>query len=155
MSMHLHVNGAMSSPDETTILAWVRLVRAHRVAFGGVEAALKAACLPPLAWYDALLELKRSPTGLRAQDLESRTLLPQYNVSRLVDRLERAGYLMRKVDPDDRRSRILTLTSSGRDLLRRMWPVYAGAIQTQLGSRLTPDEARTLEQLLAKIAGPQ
>ena len=81
-------------------------------------------------------------------------LLPQYNVSRLVERVETAGYLERAVDPDDARRRIRTLTGAGRALLREMWPVYAGAIEAQVGSKLSDAEARRLAGLLARIVAP-
>ena len=79
-----------------------------------VERDLKQAGLPPLAWYDALLELHRArPEGLRPGDLEKEMLLPQYNVSRLVDRLEAAGYVVRRRIPRDGRGQVLQITEPG------------------------------------------
>ena len=147
----------MTRPSEDSIvpapveLAWARLIRAHRVALSGVERALKENGLPPLSWYDALLELKRETDGLRASELEARMLLPQYNVSRLVDRLEKAGYIARRIDPEDGRGRILTLTAEGRTILKRMWPVYADAITRFMGDPLDEEEAETLARLLGRI----
>ncbi|MEO1017509.1 MAG: MarR family winged helix-turn-helix transcriptional regulator [Pseudomonadota bacterium] len=115
---------------------------------------MKAADLPPLAWYDLLLELRRSPDGLRAKELEDRTLLAQYNLSRLLDRLATAGYLARSIDPGDGRQRILTITASGLALLDAMWPVYAKAIAAHVGEKLSAEEAGQLADLLAKIAYP-
>ena len=78
-----------SGPGEVEIVAWARLLKASAKMLDAVERDLKQAGLPPLAWYDALLELHRArPDGLRPGDLEKEVLLPQYNVSRLVDRLE-------------------------------------------------------------------
>ena len=85
--MQVHIMLTMEHVDETTVDVWVNLVKAHRGAFAGVEMTLKAADCPPLEWYDALLELRRAPEGLRLQALEARMLLAQYNVSRLADRL--------------------------------------------------------------------
>ncbi len=138
--------------DESTVGAWVSLVKAHRIAFGGIEDALKKADFPPLAWYDVLLELRREPKGLRLQDLESRTLLAQYNLSRLADRLEAEGYLQKEVDPRDARGRVLTLTAEGRSLLKSMWPVYAKAIEQAIGTKINQTEAASLSKLLKKIA---
>ena len=79
-----------------------------------VERDLKEAGLPPLAWYDALLELHRArPDGLRPGDLQTEMLLPQYNVSRLVDRLEAAGYAVRRPHPADGRGQVLQITEHG------------------------------------------
>ncbi len=119
--------------------------------FARVEADLKAAGFPPLAWYDALLELRRAANGLRAVDLEERMLLAQYSISRLVERLERADLLDRRPDPDDGRGRLLVLTQPGRDLLQAMWPAYAAAIQRHLGAALDKQEAVRMASLLQKV----
>ncbi len=141
----------MGYPSKATTAAWVALLRAHRLLFGQVEADLKAAGFPPLAWYDALLELRRAPAGLRAVDLEEHMLLAQYSISRLVERLERAGYLERRPDPRDGRGRILVLTEAGGELLAAMWPVYAASIRKHLGSALTKKDAEALAELLNKL----
>ncbi len=84
-------------PSDAVIRAWARLIRAQQAALAAVEAELKAAGFPPLAWYDALLELSRvDGAGLRPFALEQQLLLAQYNLSRLLDRLEKAGYVERQ-----------------------------------------------------------
>jgi hypothetical protein len=56
-----------------------------------VEEDLKTAALPPLSWYDLLLELLRAePGGLRTYRLQSAMLIPQYNMSRLIDSIAKA-----------------------------------------------------------------
>jgi DNA-binding MarR family transcriptional regulator len=81
-------------------------------------------------------------------ELEGRLLLEQHNISRLVDRLEAAGYLARKPCPDDRRGQMLVLTETGGELLLRMWPVYRTAIQQHVGRKLADDDADQLATLL-------
>src|ERR1700751_3913382 len=89
-----YVDRRPANPSQTVERAWARLIKAQRTALGSVEGALKAAGLPPLAWYDALLELERAGApGLRPFELERAMLLEQYNLSRLLDRMERAGYV--------------------------------------------------------------
>src|SRR5258705_3001245 len=103
----------MEKPDEIEIVAWARLLKASAKLLGQVERDLKAAGLPPLVWYDALLELHRArPDGLRPGDLEAEMLLPQYNVSRLVDRLEAAGYAVRRPHPRDWGGQVLQITDA-------------------------------------------
>lgn len=141
------------TPSEAAVRAWAALVRAGQHVLARVEADLKAAGFPPLAWYDALLELERADGGsLRPGELERRMLLAQYNVSRLVDRLARAGYLERRPCPADRRGTELAITPAGRALLRRMWPAYAAAIERHLGARLDEREAAELGSLLGRLA---
>ncbi|EDP66749.1 transcriptional regulator, MarR family protein [alpha proteobacterium BAL199] len=139
-------------PSDAAVSAWVALVRAGQSVLAAVEADLKAAGFPSLAWYDALLELRGAgEAGLRPVDLEHRMLLAQYNVSRLVDRLARAGYVRRRPCPDDARASLLTVTAEGRDLQRRMWPVYAAAIERHLGAKLGDGEAAELARLLGSL----
>jgi DNA-binding MarR family transcriptional regulator len=139
-------------PDEATEAAWIGLARAQRVATANIEARLKAAGLPPLSWYDALWELERAgEAGLRPFELERALLFEQYNLSRLADRLEKAGLIARRAVEADRRGQLLTITLAGRDLRRRMWAVYAPAIQDAVGNRLAAGEAATLAALLKKL----
>jgi DNA-binding MarR family transcriptional regulator len=140
------------SITEEVVTAWARLMKAQRQLLGAVEADLKAAGLPPLGWYDALLELRRAaPNGLRPLELEDRLLLAQHNVSRLIDRLEAAGFAARCPCASDGRGQIVAITEAGRDLTGRMWPVYRAAIERHMGARLSPEEASRLADVLGKL----
>jgi DNA-binding MarR family transcriptional regulator len=141
-------------PSETVIRAWARLLQAQRLTLGVIEQALRAARLPPLAWYDALLELERAgEPGLRPFELERQMLLAQYNLSRLLDRLESAGYAERRVYAADRRGQVVVITAAGREVRKRMWAVYGPAIQRAVGARLAPRQAATLARLLGALIG--
>jgi DNA-binding MarR family transcriptional regulator len=138
-------------PCEATILAWARLVRAGQAVLAEVEADLKTAGLPPLAWYDVLLELKRAGGELRPVEIEGRLLIAQHNVSRLIDRLSKAGLAERRACPEDARGQFVALTAAGRGLLARMWPIYRAAIQRHVGDKLDEGEAAMLSTLLGKL----
>jgi DNA-binding MarR family transcriptional regulator len=139
-------------PDRT-IRAWARLQRASQSVLSAVESDLKAAGYPPLAWYDVLLELKRAgKDGLRPHALQARMLLAQYNLSRLLDRMESEGYLERRPCPNDGRGQIVVIAPPGRRLVKRMWPAYEAAIARHFAARLNAQEARHLADLLSKLA---
>lgn len=136
-------------PSKATISAWARLARVQQQALRSIERALKEAGLPPLAWYDVLLELERAGgPGLRPFELERAMLLAQYNLSRLIDRLEAAGHVERIACEDDGRGHLIAVTASGRAMRRRMWPVYARAIEQAIGRHLAAAETRSLDGLL-------
>lgn len=138
-----------TDPTETEISAWARLVRVSQALVAAVESDLKRAGLPPLAWYDALLELRRAgPDGLRPRELQQKMLLAQSNLSRLVDRLERAGLAERRPCAEDARGQVVRATDAGRAMLRRIWPVYRRAIAERFARRLAPGEAEALFGLL-------
>jgi DNA-binding MarR family transcriptional regulator len=142
------------NPSEATVRAWARLVRAQGAALSGVEADLKAAGFPSLAWYDVLLELSRHD-GLRPFEIEQQVLLAQYNLSRLLDRLAAAGLVERRPCPEDGRGQIVMITPAGRELQKRMWPAYRAAIARHVGEKLSDLEAETLARLLGKLIAPE
>jgi DNA-binding MarR family transcriptional regulator len=138
--------------SDEVVTAWARLVRAEQALLGRIEAELKEAGFPPLGWYDVLLELGRAEGGrLRPVELERHTLLAQYNASRLIDRLEKAGLVAREAHPEDGRGQWVAITAEGRALQKRMWKVYSAAIARHIGSKLSRGEAKQLADLLAKL----
>lgn len=144
---------AKDGPSDTAIRAWARLHRVAPALLSAVEADLKAAGLPPLAWYDALIELRRAgPKGLRPYRLQEEMLLAQYSVSRLADRLVAAGYAVRRPCPEDARGQVLAITAAGRNLLKRMWPVYRAAILEHFAGKLDAKDLRSLAAVLGKLA---
>lgn len=152
--MHMHGIQRKGLCDPCVELAWVRLMRAGEAVRMRIEGEMKAAGFPPLTWYDVLLELDRSAEGrLRPTELESRLLLAQYSLSRLIDRLERARLVRRAVCPEDGRGQYVLITEDGRALRARMWGVYARAITEHVGSALNKNEAARLANLLAKLVG--
>src|SRR3977135_1456940 len=79
-------------PSSEVTAAWIRLMRIRSRVLDAVELDLKKAGFPPLAWYDALLELSRAPSGeMRPVELEKQMLKQQYSTSRLIDRLVGGG----------------------------------------------------------------
>ena len=145
----------MQQPTAAVIEAWSSLVRAEKALIGKVEEALKKAGFPPIEWYHVLYEVDRSPHGMLKQSgVQDRTQLAQYNVCRLVDRLEREGLVERRQCTEDGRSNVLLITAKGRELRRSMWPVYAAAVEENFGARLSGAEAQQLAGLLAKLAVP-
>jgi len=141
-------------PDEITVQAWARLVRAQQLLLERVEADLKRASLPPLRWYDVLLELHRTaPDGLRQFEIGEAVLLSKYNVSRLLDRLEREGLIERYVCEVDGRGAQVQITPSGNDLLKRMWKEYGAAISEHFAQHFSVAEINRLSTLLCKLPG--
>lgn len=138
--------------SESTVQAWTSLVRAEQTVMARVEDDLKRAGFPPLEWYDVLHELDREPSGVLPQaQVQSSIMLAQYNLCRLIDRLQREDLVHRQPSQEDGRSNLLVITDKGRDLRRRMWPVYSAAIEEHLGAHLSSGEADRLAGLLGKL----
>ncbi len=62
-----------------------------------------------------------------------------------------AGHVAKTPSAEDGRGLVLTVTRSGRALRRRMWPVYAAAIEEAVGRHFSDTEARALGDLLARL----
>lgn len=139
-------------PSQQTETAWILLIRAQQVLLGYVEAALKDAGMPPLSWYDVLLELSRNPrAGLRQYEIGERVLLNKHNLSRLIDRLEGDGLVKRQVCDIDGRGNIVKITGKGAQLRQEMWPVYAKTIQELIADPLTATEVRSLTDIMSAL----
>ena len=140
------------SVSAEAVSAWARLIRVEQALLQKVEQDLKDADLPPLDWYDVLLELDRAADGrLRHRDLHPRLLLAKYNLSRLIDRLEAAGLVHREPSADDARGADIAITAKGRELRRRMWPIYAAAIDRHFASRLSERQIGQLSRVLEAL----
>ncbi|MCG7392215.1 MarR family winged helix-turn-helix transcriptional regulator [Microvirga sp. ACRRW] len=146
----------MQEPSDAVTDAWVSLIRAGKEVAGGIEAELKAAGFPGLTWYDVLLHLKKQPDGRSApREIEDAALFEQYNLSRLLDRMEAEGLVCRIPFPGDKRRQLVEITEEGRALQRRMWAVYGPAINRRIGCKLTNSEAGQLAALLLKLMKPK
>ncbi|BCP53339.1 MarR family transcriptional regulator [Kaistia sp. 32K] len=159
-AVNLNVTASMSDnpidpnpPSAAATRAWVRLMRSQRIVLAAIEQDLKAAGLPPLGWYDVLLELVRAEDGrLRPYEIEERTLLAQHNLSRLLDRMEKEGLVRRETFAEDGRGRWVVVTDAGRAMQSRMWTVYGASIQKHVGEKLDEGRADQLADLLAALS---
>ena len=139
-------------PSTEATAAWIRLMRVQGRVLDAVEQDLKKAGFPPLAWYDALLELSRAPSGeMRPVELERQMLIPQYSASRLIDRLVEEGLAARRECKVDKRGQFIEITEAGRELQKKMWNAYSAAIEKHVGSKLTDADATKLCALLDRL----
>jgi DNA-binding MarR family transcriptional regulator len=141
------------TPSDAAMSAWIDLMRTQKQLLDRIEQDLKQAGLPPLGWYDVLLELWRAEDGrLRPLEIERRTLLAQYNLSRLLNRLEREGLIEFQAFDDDGRGKWAVITKRGRQIRKAMWAVYGASIRRHVEAKLSEAEAVKLSALLAKLS---
>jgi DNA-binding MarR family transcriptional regulator len=147
------------SIDDERLAVWRAFLRAHSAMLRRISRDLDDAGLPPLAWYDVLAALRDAPgQQLRQVELAEQVLLSNSGLSRLLDRIEAKGLVERMSCPADRRAFFVGLTDEGRELLNRMWPVYARGVAEDFLPALgeNPCEIRqTLEAIGAQceVAG--
>jgi DNA-binding MarR family transcriptional regulator len=139
-------------PSGAVVDAWIALMRAQQATLLKIERAFRDAKLPPHAWYDVLWELERAgESGLRPFEIEGRMLIAQSNISRLIDRLAERGYVERQPCEEDGRGQHVIITPAGREMRKRMWPVYARAISEAVGRHLSEREATNVASLLTRL----
>lgn len=115
--------------NEESLVAWRALLNAHAAVTARIERDMAAAGALPLGWYDVLVALAEAPhQRLRMHELADAVVLSRSGLSRLVDRLEAAGLLIRERSTTDRRGAYAVLTAQGLTRQRASWPAYAQGI---------------------------
>jgi DNA-binding MarR family transcriptional regulator len=138
----------------TAIDAFVRLVRANAAVTRQLSAQLSADHGLNLSAYEALLSLARAPESrMRRVDLANGLLLTAGGVTRLLDGLERDGFVARDVCASDRRVSYAVLTDAGRDKLREASKSHTRQIRQLLGGPYEEDELAQLVALLDRLPG--
>jgi len=141
---------AAAAPVSTE--TWALILTAHSVLVGAMEKRLKDAGLPPLAWYDVLWILERTPDRrLRMSVLAEQLVLTRFNVTRLVDRLVEAGLVARRQTKEDGRGFHAVLTEKGRMLRRQMWTVYRPAIAELFNRHLNTAQHAEMQLLMRRL----
>jgi DNA-binding MarR family transcriptional regulator len=138
----------------TAIDAFVRLVRAHAAVTRQLSAQLSADHGLSINAYEALLLLARAPdSGMRRVDLAGQLLLTAGGVTRLLDGLERDGFVARNECSSDRRVSYAVLTETGRDKLREASKSHTRQIGELLGGAYGEDDLVELVALLDRLPG--
>lgn len=142
---------ACPSGDEKVTLFGLLLETNARLARGlGVE--LEATCELPLAWFEVLLELRKSPDGrLKMSQIADAIVHSTGGTTRLIDRLEETGLVARTLCPTDRRAIHVAITPAGNDKLDAALAVHLDYLDQHLAGRLSEVERRSLSALLGKL----
>lgn len=102
--------------------------------------------------FDALSALRRSgpPYALTASELSHAILFSSGGLTKLLERLERAGMITRQQDPDDRRVVRVALSEAGRKLQEEA-ALFVIAQEERLIAPLSETERDTLARLLQSL----
>ena len=132
--------------------AWRAFLEAHAAVTEVLARELEDERDLPLPWYDVLVQLQEAPRGeLRMAELARSVLLSKSGLTRLIDRMERAGLVERRTCVDDGRGLLAVMTPAGRDTLRKAAPVHLRGIDEHFASYLTDTEAKALRTGLNKV----
>lgn len=133
---------------------WFSFVRTHRLMIREIERRLAAAGLPAYAWYDVLWGLESGSDGSRRMhELADTLAIERYNLTRLVDRLEKDGLVTRSRSIEDGRAAFVSITAAGRALRKKMWKVYQATVADLFLAQFSADEHSSLHAALERAAG--
>lgn len=93
------------------------------------------------------------PPGFARGEVAARCMHRSPDMTRMLDRLVRQGLAKRRLDPDDRRCSVATLTKAGTTLLNRVDPEVAAAAQ-RLTKSLSASQLQQLSRLTDALARP-
>jgi DNA-binding MarR family transcriptional regulator len=102
--------------------------------------------------FDVLATLRRSgdPYMLSPSRLYQAAMISSGGMTNRLDRLERSGLIERRPDPNDRRGKLIALTTAGRRVIDETITRHV-ANEAQLLSALTTAEQEKLNALLRKL----
>jgi DNA-binding MarR family transcriptional regulator len=130
----------------------VRFLRAHAAVTRQLSARLEAAHGLTLNDYDVLVQLYFAEGyRLRRVDLARSVLLTASGITRLLDGLERAGWVEKAHCDSDARVTYAVLTKKGLAKFEAAQALHRGDIEEVFGSRFSDAERETLGELLGRL----
>lgn len=134
--------------------AWGALTRTHAAVTGRLQEALAQADFPPLPWYEVLATVAAAPDRrMRMGDLAEALVITRGGLTKLVDRLIKAGLMERTFCESDRRVSYATLLPAGEELLEEMRPIVVGELAVAFSLNLTAGQAQQLREMLDRVRG--
>lgn len=132
--------------------AWGALTRTHAAVTQRLQEALAQSDFPPLPWYEILATVSEAPEQrMRMGDLAEALVITRGGLTKLVDRLVKAGLLERTFCETDRRVSYATLLPAGERMLAEMRPVIVGELEVAFSARISTGEADALRETLDRV----
>jgi DNA-binding MarR family transcriptional regulator len=139
----------MATPELT---AWIRFLRAHAAVTRELSARLESQHGLTLSDYDVLVQLYYAPERrMRRIDIARLVLLTPSGITRLLDGLERAGWVEKVRCDSDARVVYAALTEEGARKCEEARDTHVADIDELFGSRFTGEERTALAELLGRL----
>jgi DNA-binding MarR family transcriptional regulator len=143
---------SLSSPSPERLRAWRLFFESALAVIDVLEVEMERDAGFPLPWYDVLVQLEDAPGGRRMNELADRILYSKSGLTRVVDRMEKAG-LVRRVRPEnDRRSIFVSLTDEGRETMERARRHHRDGIEQHFAGHLSDADVKALTRALEKVS---
>jgi DNA-binding MarR family transcriptional regulator len=137
---------------EPKIQGWISFLRAHAAVTRELSGRLEASHGLTLSDFDVLAQLYRAPeNALRRVDLARQVLLTASGITRLLDGLERAGWVEKRRCESDARVSYAALTQVGLAKFEEARATHLADVEELFGSRFSDAERATLAELLGRL----
>jgi DNA-binding MarR family transcriptional regulator len=134
---------------------WVAFLRAHAAITRELSAQLQREHGLTLNDYEVLLHLSHADGGrMRRVDLAERVVLTASGITRLLEGLERSGFVCKETCPSDARVSYAKLTDEGAAKLRAAAETHLRGIDELFLARYSEPELATLAELLGRLPAP-
>ncbi|GAB3988476.1 MarR family winged helix-turn-helix transcriptional regulator [Nocardioides marmoraquaticus] len=147
----------MSDPrwlDDDERDAWITLLKVATWLPQRLDGQLQRDAGVSLAEWQVLSWLSMAPERTaRLSLLGSRASVSLSHLSRVVSRLERAGWVQRRPDPDDGRATLAVLTSAGWDKVFATAPGHVAEARRVVVDRLSREQVVQLREIGAALEG--
>src|SRR4051794_3886334 len=143
---------AQASLESREVQAFVSLLRAHASVVRGLDRELVADHGLTINDYEVLLRLSRTPDRMmRRVDLAQQVLLTPSGITRLLDGLQRSGYVEKAACDSDARVVYAKLTDAGHEKLAAATDDHVASIRQLFGARFSDEDLRTLCDFLERL----
>ena len=134
------------------VSAWRGFLRTHTRLLRQLDLELTQEQGLHSSSYEVLLRLAEAPGGtMRMKDLADSLLLSRSGLSRIVDELERKGYVARQPCASDARGTEAVITRSGRTAFRKAQRSHLRSVRTEFLDKLSEDQLRQLAEVWAAV----
>jgi DNA-binding MarR family transcriptional regulator len=99
-----------------------------------------------------LVQLEESPDGIAMNELADMILYSKSGFTRVVDRMEEAGFVRRVRPEHDRRSILVVLTPAGHEMKERARAFHRDGIERHFASHLSDTDVGALTRALEKVS---
>ncbi|MEV6232742.1 MarR family transcriptional regulator [Saccharopolyspora shandongensis] len=138
-------------PRRYKVAVWRSMMEVHAAVLHEIEVDLANKHGLSLNEFDALINIPAA--GVRFRELTDRVILSQSALSRLVDRLEARGFVVRLGAEGDSRAVELELTDEGKKLVRSSARTNAAAVERAFADRLSGAELEYLYEVFSRLLG--
>ncbi|OBG71701.1 MarR family transcriptional regulator [Mycobacterium sp. E2462] len=127
-----------------------QLVRFETELWNAVDARLRRDLDLPLSRLEPMQVIARR-SSCRVNDIAEELAITIGGTSKLVDRIEAAGYCIRRANPADGRSTIIELTAQGRRVLAKAVTAFDEELQLRIGSAVAQRSLRQFHSTLVAL----